>query len=304
MARQALKLRYLDPEVLQKIGSLDLAVREVVEGLRAGMHKSPLRGFSTEFVHHRPYVPGDEVRHVDWRVYGRTERYYVKLYEAETNFDAHLLLDGSASMRYASGKVSKLEYAKYMAASLAYLVVEQRDSAGVAVFDDELRHFVEPSSTRGVIGTIERVLENVEPRPKTDVAGLLHEFARRIPRRGVVMLFSDLFDDVEGFVKGLDHLRFRGHNVSVFQVLDPHELDFPFTGTCRFSGLELEPDITTQPRRIREAYLREVRRFVDGVRQACERSHVDYTLVRTDTPLDVALSEYLLRHSTRSVGAR
>jgi uncharacterized protein (DUF58 family) len=290
--------------VLQKIGSLDLAVREVVEGLRAGMHKSPLRGFSTEFVHHRPYVPGDEIRHVDWRVYGRTERYYVKLYEAETNFDAHLLLDGSASMRYASGTVSKLEYAKYMAASLAYLVVEQRDSAGVAVFDDELRHFVEPSSTRGVIGTIERVLETVEPRPKTDVAGLLHEFARRIPRRGVVMLFSDLFDDVEGFVKGLDHLRFRGHNVSVFQVLDPYELDFPFSGTCRFSGLELEPDITTQPRRIREAYLREVRRFVDGVRQACERSHVDYTLVRTDAPLDVTLSEYLLRHATRAAGSR
>ena len=148
MARQAPpKLKYFDPEVLQKIGPLELVAREVVEGLRVGMHKSPLRGFSTEFAHHRPYVPGDEIRHVDWRVYGRTERYYVKLYEAETNFDANLLVDTSASMRYGSGAVTKLEYAKFMAASLAYLIVEQRDSVGLALFDSELRRYIEPSST-------------------------------------------------------------------------------------------------------------------------------------------------------------
>ena len=304
MARQALKLRYLDGQVLQKVGSLDLAVREVVEGLRAGMHKSPLRGFSTEFVHHRPYVPGDEIRHVDWRVYGRTERYYVKLYEAETNFDAHLLLDVSSSMRYGSGTMTKLEYAKYLSACLSYLIVEQRDSAGVATFDNQLRHYVEPSSTWGVIGTIERVLENIEPQPKTDVAGLLHQFAQRINRRGVVMVFSDLFDDVEGFIKGLDHLRFGGHNVSVFHILDPYELDFPFSGTCRFAGLEGEDDIVTQPKRIREEYLREVESFCRQVRQACERSQVDYKLVRTDTPLDVTLADYLLRHSTRAIHPR
>jgi uncharacterized protein (DUF58 family) len=292
------KLRYLDPEVLQKIGSLELIAREVVEGLRVGMHKSPLRGFSTEFAQHRQYVHGDEMRHVDWRVYGRTRRYYVKLFEAETNFTANLLLDASSSMHYASGAVSKLEYAKYMAASLAYLIVHQRDSVGLGVFDGRLRSYVEPSGTTAVIRTIAGELEKVDPQPRTDIAAILHEFALRIPRRGFVMLFSDLFDHVEEFLGGLDHLRFRGHNVTVFHVLDPHELTFPFDGSWKFKGLELEGEIITQPKRIRAAYLRELRKFTRQIRQSCERSHVDYVLVDTSRPLDVALSAYLLGRLT------
>jgi uncharacterized protein (DUF58 family) len=288
------KLRYLDPEILQKIGSLELVAREVVEGTRVGMHKSPLRGFSTEFVQHRPYVHGDELRHVDWRVYGRTSRYYVKLYEAETNFTANILLDASSSMRYSSGKLSKLEYAKYTAASLAYLVLQQRDSVGLAVFDSELRRYIEPKGTLGVIRNIADELEQAKDEPRTNIAALLHEFARRIPRRGLVILFSDLFDHVEDFLAGLDHLRFQGHNVIVFHVMDPDELRFPFDGSWRFKGLELEGEIITQPRRIRAAYLNELRKFLQQIKKSCERSHVDYVLIDTSKPVDVALSAYLI----------
>ncbi len=290
--------RYLDPAILQKLAPLSLAAREAVEGSRVGVHKSPLRGFSTEFAQHRQYTPGDPLRHVDWRVYGRTNRYYVKLYEAETNFTANLLLDASRSMHYGSEnswrKTTKLEYAKYMAASLAHLIGGQRDSVGLAVFDDQLREYVEPGSSQTVIRTIAGHLENVEPEPRTDVAGLLHEFARRMKRRGFVILFSDLFDHVDDFLKGLDHLRFGGHNVTVFHILDPNELTFPFGGTVKFKGLELEGDISTQPKRIREAYLRELRALIQQVKASCERSRVDYVLTDTSHPVDTVLSSYLI----------
>jgi len=286
--------RYLDPEVLQKIGQLDLIAREVVEGLRVGMHKSPLRGFSTEFVHHRPYVPGDNLRHLDWRVYGRTRRYYVKLFEAETNFDANLLLDASSSMRYSSGAVTKLEYAKYMAASLAYLIVGQHDSAGLAVFDAELRRYIQPKGSMSVINDIATELEQTEDVPRTNVGRLLNEFANRLRRKGFVMLFSDLFDHVDEFVHGLDHLRFGGHNVTVFHILDPYELSFPFRGMYRFDGLEGEEYIRTEPERVRAAYLEEVRKYLTQIREACERSHVDYMLVDTSRPVDAVLSSYLI----------
>ncbi|MCE9545963.1 MAG: DUF58 domain-containing protein [Planctomycetia bacterium] len=293
--------KYLNPEILQKIDSLELVAREVVEGLRVGMHKSPLRGFSTEFVHHRAYVPGDNLRHIDWRVYGRTQRYHVKLYEAETNFDANLLLDASTSMQYGSGAVTKLEYAKYLVASLAYLIVGQRDSAGVGVFDSELRNYVPPKGSASVIQEIARQLENVRSEPRTNIASLLHEFARRLPRRGFVMLFSDMFDHLDEFVKGLDHLRFRGHNVTVFHVLDPYELNFPFDGTCRFRGLEEPAEILTEPQRIRAAYLEELRKMLAQVRSACERCHADYVLVDTSRPVDEVLSAYLIGRSESRV---
>jgi uncharacterized protein (DUF58 family) len=299
------KLRYLDPAVLQRLGSLDLVAREVVEGVRVGMHKSPLRGFSTDFAHHRPYVPGDSVRHLDWRVYGRTERYYVKLYEAETNFDAHLLLDASSSMRFGSGPISKLEYAKFMAASLAYMIVDQRDSVGLAVFDSELRRYLPPRSAMGVISNIDEALAEAVPEPRTNIAALLHEFATRIPRRGFVILISDLFDHVDDFIKGLDHLRFKGHNVVVFHVLDPWELTFPFGGgTWRFEGLENEGEIVTQPKRIRAAYMDELRKYLTQIRTACERSTVDYVLVDTSRPVDVVLSAYLIGRIHETAGTR
>lgn len=286
--------RYLDPETLEKLGPLDLIAREVVEGLRIGMHRSPLRGFSTEFSHHRPYVAGDPLRHVDWRVYARSSRYYLKLYESETDFTATLLLDASSSMHYGSGAVSKLEYAKFLAASLAHLIVSQRDAVGLAVFDAELRSYIEPTSAQSIVPTMARELESVEPVPRTDVAALLHEFAERIPRRGFVILFSDLLDHVAEFARGLDHLRFRGHNVVVFHVLDRHELEFPFDGTCKFRGLEDLDEVITRPRRIREAYLEELGKFLAEVRGSCERSQVDYVLADTSKPVGQVLSGYLM----------
>jgi uncharacterized protein (DUF58 family) len=292
-------LRYLDPATLQKIGSLELIAREVVEGVRIGMHKSPLKGFSTEFAHHRQYVPGDPIRHLDWRVFTRTERYYLKLYEAETDFAAHLLLDASSSMHYRSGAVSKLEYAKYLAASLAHLIVSQRDQAALAVFDSELRRYIEPSSSMSIVSNIARELEKVEPAPRTNVAGILHEFAERIKRRGFVILISDLFDHVDEFIKGLDHLRFRGHNIVVFQTLDPYELNFPFDGTIKFKGLEDLTELITRPRRIRDAYLQELDKLLKRIKQACDRAHVDHVVVDTSKPVDAIITAYLTaREST------
>jgi uncharacterized protein (DUF58 family) len=286
--------QYLDPETLQRLGSLELIVRHVVEGVRIGLHKSPLRGFSTEFAHHRQYVPGDPIRHLDWRVYSRSDRYYLKLYEAETDFTAYLLLDASSSMHYRSGRVSKLEYAKYIAASLAHLVIGQRDAVSLAVFDDKLRHYLEPSSAPSAVTNVAKMLEGVQPVPRTNVAALLHEFAERITRRGVVILFSDLLDQLDGFLKGLDHLRFRGHNVMVFQTLDKDELTFPFDGTCKFRGLEVPEELLTRPKRVQEAYLAELKKFLAAVRKACEGCQVDYMLVDTSRPVDVVLSEALL----------
>lgn len=293
------KLRYLDPDIIQKIGSLDLVAREVVEGLRVGMHKSPLHGFSTEFVHHRVYSPGDELRHIDWRVYARTQRYYVKLFEAETNFDANLLLDASSSMRYASGQVSKLDYAKYMAACLAYIIVHQRDSVGLAVFDDALRRYVQPKGSTSIIGDIDRELSEAQPEPRTNVGGQLQDFARRLKRRGLVMLFSDLFDNIDGFIKGLDNLKFCGHSVTVFHIMDPYELTFPFYGTYRFKGLEVPEQILTEPRRVRAAYMGELGKFLDAIRAACARSRIDYVLVDTSKPIDEVLSAYLIGRMRR-----
>ena len=262
---------------------------------RAGHHRSPARGISSEFTAYRQFVAGDEVRHVDWKAYGRSNRYYIKLFEAETNFVSNLLLDASESMTYASGGISKLEYAKYLAASLAYLVVDQGDSAGVGVFDGELQSYVEPKSSMGVLHDISSELEKTNPQPRTNIGAVVHEFAQRMSRRGFVMVFSDLFDNTEEFIDGLNHLRFRGHNVILFHVLDPFELEFPLNGMWKFVGLEGEGDLITQPARVRENYLRELESFISEIKGACTRAQVDYVLVNTRDPVEHVLSSYLLQ---------
>jgi uncharacterized protein (DUF58 family) len=291
------KATYLNPEILSKIGSLDVVARQVVEGFRIGMHKSPARGISSEFTAYRQYVPGDEIQHIDWKSYARSDRYYIKLFEAETNFVANLLLDVSSSMTYGSGAITKLEYAKYLAASLAYLVVDQGDSAGIGIFDGELQKYIEPKSSMNVLVDMSRELEKVEPKPRTNISKVLTNFAHRMSRRGVVVLFSDMLDNTEEFIKGINHLRFRGHNVIVFHILDPHELDFPFTGTSKFVGLEGEDEIITQPDRLRDRYLDEVEKFVSGIRAACTKAQVDYVLVNTAEPIEHVLSGYLMQRS-------
>ena len=308
MSQHLPNLNYLDPELLQKLGDLELIAREVVEGLRAGSHRSPLKGFSTEFAHHRQYAPGDAIRDLDWRVYGRTERYYTKLYEAETNFDCHLLMDASSSMTYGSGKVSKLEYSKYLAAALSYLILNQRDSVGLSVFDSEMRAHLPPRSAMSIILQIEKILKEITPTPKTSIAKQLNDIALQIKRRSFVILISDHFSDVGDIMRGLQRLRYGGHNVIVFHTLDPHELKFPFKGTWQFDGLEGEEELITQPERIREDYLTNLNAYLEQLQSGCIGSGVDYTLVETSRPLDSLLSEFLETRSLNmmgpSVGAR
>ena len=303
MSEHLPETNYLDPEVLQKLSDLELVAREVVEGLRVGSHRSPLRGFSTEFAHHRQYSPGDAIRDLDWRVYGRTDRYYTKLYEAETNFDCTILIDASASMNYASGKVSKLEYAKFLAASLAYVVLKQRDSVGLSVFDSEVRAYLPPRSAMGVILQIDQLLREVKSVPRTTIAKQLHDIALMMKRRSFVILISDLFSDVDDIRAGLDHLRHDGHNVVVLHTLDPYELEFPFKGTWQFDGLEGEEPLTTQPERIREDYLASFGKYMEELKAGCVASHVDYTTVDTSRPLDAVLSEFFHERQSTLNGA-
>jgi len=295
---------WLDPEVLQRLGNLELIAREAVEGLRVGSHRSPLRGLSTEFAHHRRYAPGDAPRMIDWRVYGRTERYYTKLYEAETNFDCYLLIDASSSMSYASGKVSKLDYAKFLAASFAYIVLKQRDSVGLSIFDSEVRAHLPPRSSMSIILEIDRMLREITTTPKNSIAQQLHDIAVMMTRRSFVVLVSDLLADVDDILAGLDHLRFDGHNVVVLHTLDPYELEFPFKGAWRFEGLEGEEPLTTQAERIRDDYMAGFNAYKEALTVGCAASHVDYTTVDTSRPLDAVLSEFFHhRQSTINGGA-
>jgi uncharacterized protein (DUF58 family) len=284
-----------------------LIAREVVEGLRVGSHRSSLRGFSTEFAHHRQYSPGDPIRSIDWRVFGRTEKYFTKLYEAETNYDCHILMDSSASMSYGSGKVSKLEYAKFLAASIAYLVLKQRDSVGLSVFDSEVRAYMPPRSSMSVILEIDRMLRVTKPIPKTTVARQLHDIALLMRRRSFVVLISDLFSDVDDIMAGLDHLKFDGHNVIVIQPLDSYELEFPFKGAWRFEGLEGEEPLTAQTDSMKESYLAGLNQFLGDLSARCVGSHIDYTMANTRHPLNAVLSEVVLKRqnlSGPSVAAR
>jgi uncharacterized protein (DUF58 family) len=286
---------YLQSDVIARAQALGLKARSIVEGLRVGDHKSPYRGFSVEFVQHREYVPGDDIRHIDWKSYGRSERYTIKQYEQETNFTGHLLLDASRSMLYGEGAKNKLEYAKLLAASLAYLIIHQRDSAALAVFDRGWRMQLPPSSQPGHVLTILRALESTRPEEKTAIGPLLNELAQQIRRRGLVFLISDCFDEVPGLLGGLQHLRFHGHEVTVFHVLHPDEMEFPFDGMTRFEGIEEKLHLLTRPNLIRSAYLRALNGYFKELRAGCEASRCDYVLVDTSRPLGDTLTEYLAR---------
>ena len=258
---------YLQPGILSKAEALGLKARQVVEGLRVGDHKSPFRGFSVEFVQHREYVPGDDIRHIDWKGYGRSERYTIKQYEQETNFIAHLLLDGSKSMEYGDGETNKLEYAKLLAATLSYMIVRQRDSVSLRVFDSQWRDELPVSSQMGHINAICRTLEATQPAEKTSIGPLLQQVAERVRRRGMIFIISDVFDEVKEFMKGLQYLRFQGHEVTIFHILHRDEVEFPFTGNIRFEGLEIPEELKTRPHLIRPAYLKAVQGYLEELQR-------------------------------------
>ena len=287
--------RYLDPKVLNRVDKLELAARMVVEGFMAGRHRSPYHGFSVEFKHHREYTMGDDPRHLDWKIFAKAARYYIKQYEVETNFVAHILHDSSESMLYGSPKApaTKLEYANYLSAALAYLVVSQTDSVGMGIFNEGLQSFIEPKQSLAHIHRICHELETTKPAKRTDVGQIMHQFADRITRRGIVILVSDLLDTPERILDGLNHLRFARHEVLVFHVMDPFELDFPFDGNIKFEGLEGYQPLLCQPRLLRKSYLEALNKHILAVKTACERNKVDYALINTGQPLEIGLQTFL-----------
>lgn len=292
---------YLDPQTLAKLQGLELKARLIVEGYVSGLHKSPYQGFSVEFAEHREYVPGDDLRYVDWKVYGKTDRYYLKQYEEETNFACHILVDASESMAYRSewAAVSKWEYAQYIAAALAYLVTQQQDAVGLATFDTQLRDFLGASSRPSHLKQFLYLLDRTPTEGETALGPILHDLAERIKKRGLVIVLSDLFDDPDSLLLGLKHFRYRRHDVSLMQIIDPAEQDFPFEDPTLFKGLEGLPERMTEPRSLRRAYREEFEEFLRRVRYGCRNLHMDYLLLRTDQPLDAALTGFLSHRARR-----
>jgi len=292
--------QYLDPTVLAKLDRLDLKARLIVEGFISGLHKSPFHGFSVEFAQHREYSQGDDLRRIDWKVFARSDRHYIKEYEEETNLVAYVLVDISESMRYGSGEMDKLAYGSCVAASLIYLMLQQRDSVGLALFDDHVRRLIRDSSNPGHRLALFHALENVTPNGKTDIGLVLNEMAGRVRRRGMIILISDLFGDADRILAGLRHLRHQGHEAIVFHVLDEDEITFPFNELTLFKGMEGHPQLYTEPRALRDAYLAELNGFCDRMRADCTEHRIDYQRLSTADPLDVALSAYLANRMATS----
>ena len=287
--------RFLHPEAIRRITRLDLRARHIVEGFLSGMHRSPYFGQSVEFLQHREYVPGDDLRHVDWKVWARQDRLVVKQFEEDTNLRCTMVVDVSHSMQYGNGPLNKFEYAATIAASLSYLVLQQQDAVGCITFDDKVRMRVPIRSKRNHIHSVIDSLDTQSPSDKTDMYAVMREIAETVPRRGMVMLISDLLGDIEGTIKGLKLLRQRGHDILVFHVLDDDELDFEFNGAMRFDGLESDDFLNCNPRALREGYLTALNEFLTDIRRKCASNAVDYALIRTSDPLDAVLAKYLSR---------
>ncbi len=289
--------KFLRPEVIKRIARLDLRARHVVEGFLSGLHRSPYFGQSIEFRQHRQYTMGDDLRYVDWKVWAKQDRYYVKQFEEDTNLRCTLLCDVSASMRYGRGPMTKYEYACTIAVSLAYLLLRQQDAVGCVAFDDAPRMIVPLRTKRNHLDSIIQALELTAPRNKTDPYQILRSVTESYPRRGLMVLVSDLLVEREGLFRGLRLLRSRGHDILVFHVLDDDELDFPFNGPTRFEGLELAEQLRCNPRALREGYLAAIGDYLEEVRRGCSQHNVDYVLLRTSQSLEAALSAFLSNRS-------
>ena len=287
------ELRFLDPATLARLGTLELKARTVVEGFLSGLHRSPFKGFSVEFAEYRQYLPGDDLSTIDWKVYARSDRYYVKKFEEETNVDCHLLLDVSASMGYQSRGLTKLRYGSMLAASLAYLMNRQRDAVALTTFDDTIATMLPPSARPSHLRSVLMTLETLTLGMRTDVSKPLHLLADGIKRRGLVVLISDLLDEPERVIDGLRHFRFRGSDVIVFHLLDPAELTFPFDRAARFRDIELGDELIAVPAVVRQRYLDELNQAIARYRQELGSAGIDYELIDTSTPLDFALMSYL-----------
>jgi uncharacterized protein (DUF58 family) len=295
----------LQPEAVSRIARLELQARNVVEGFLSGLHRSPYFGQSVEFVQHREYVAGDDPRRIDWKVWSKTDKYYIKQYEEETNLRCTLLVDVSESMQFGTQAMTKYEYACAVAACLAYLLLRQQDSVGLTSFDAAVRAAVPPRSKRNHLHAVLAALDAQNPAEKTDIYGILAQVADAQSQRGMIVLISDLFVPRDGLFKGLKLLRHRGHDVMLFNIMDDEELDFNYSGTTRFEGLEQMGELVCDPRALREGYLEAVQKFLDEVRRHCAKNTIDYQTIRTSDHLDAALAHYLnhrigMRQTVRS----
>ena len=289
--------RLLDPATLARISGLIVRARMIVEGSITGLHRSPFHGSSVEFAEHREYVPGDDIRHIDWKVFGRSDRFYIKQFEEETNLRVQLVMDASESMNYGSGAMTKLEYARTLAAALAYLILGQQDAVGALVFDDKIRADAPISQSRSHLQDLVSVRSQESGKDTTDIGEVLGRVSDRLKRRCLIVLMTDLFDEPEGILHGLRRLRHAGHDVLVLHVMDPDELEFPFTRMTMFEGLEGMQDQLADPEAVREAYLAEVREFTRTIRRDFRNSGIQYQLADCSRSFDQVLREALVRRS-------
>ena len=291
--------RFIQPDVLARISSLELLARSVVEGFLAGLHRSPFKGFSVDFMEYRPYVFGDDVRQVDWKVFARTGRYFVREFEGETNTRLHLLLDMSRSMDYSSGGQTKLTYGRFLAAAIAWLANRQRDACGLTLFDTEVRKHLPPRATRAHLHLLLRSLEEANPEAATNLERSLQAVAERHRKRGFVVLISDLFTDINAVERALQHFRFTGHNVLVFQILDPQEIEFDFKDVVELLDVESDAKMLIDAKAARAQYQKNFQAHQDQLRRICGLLQIDHAVLRTDAPLDAALFHYLSARSRR-----
>jgi uncharacterized protein (DUF58 family) len=292
------ELRFLDPAVIARLGTLELKARTIVEGFLSGLHRSPFKGFSVEFAEYRQYLPGDDLSSIDWKVYARSDRYYVKKFEEETNLDCYILLDVSRSMGYGRRDgMTKMVYAQMLAASLAYLMNRQRDAVALTTFDESIVTMLPPSARPGHLRSLLVTLDRAQLGTRTDVSKPLHVLADAISKRGMVVLISDLLDDPERVIDGLRHFRFKGTDVVVFHVMDPDELTFPFERASKFRDMEGDDELMAVPSVVRASYLEEMERVLEEYRRELGSVGVDYKLVNTSEPLEFALMSYLSNRS-------
>ena len=285
--------QFLDPAVVARLGTLELRARTIVEGFLTGLHRSPFKGFSVEFAEYRQYMPGDDPAMIDWKVYARSDRHYVKRFEEETNLDCHILLDVSGSMGYGSRGITKFEYAQCLAASLAYLMNKQRDGVGLTAFDEGIVGMLPASARGGHLRAILVTLERLKLGQKTNVAKPMHQLASSITKRGMVVLISDLLDEPERVIQGLRHFTYRGTDVVVFHVLDPHELEFPFERATRFQDMESDHEVMAVPAIVRQHYIEAMQGLIDRYKRELGGAGIDYHLLTTRDPLELGLMRYL-----------
>jgi uncharacterized protein (DUF58 family) len=290
--------KYLDPRTLARIGALDLRARLIVEGLMSGMHRSPYQGISVEFAQHRPYVSGDDIRHVDWKVFGRSDKVYLKQYQEETNLHLLLIVDASESMGFgtvdAHGATwTKYDHATAIAASLAYMAIQQQDSVGLAIFDQTLSRYFKPSNSPGQWKVVVNELQQIPRWNKTNTGKILDQLAEKLTHRSLIVLLSDFFDDAASIQKGLRHLRHKKHELMVFQILDPAEIEFPYEDVTLFKGLEEHGELLTEPRALREGYLEQLRMFTDELKRICRGMNIDFQRFSSGDSLEVPLSQFL-----------